>query len=117
MIGYIFILSPEGKLYIASDDNCFHSYFLMSFEGDSKGKAGPVSCAGEIEIENGKVSYISNLSGHYLPNLDQLIIAIHHLNQFDLFSETVVIGPCDYSDLTLEEVLSVDPDTLLENYR
>lgn len=61
---YIYVMSPGGKLYAALPSEVkHHSYFLAGEQ---------VKCAGMIKIENGKLIQLSNESGHYKPDTDDL---------------------------------------------
>jgi len=58
----IFVMDEYGNTYAAKNphmmDNFAHSSFLSG---------GPVASAGEFEVINGSLQFISNKSGHYLP--------------------------------------------------
>lgn len=64
----IYVMSPNGNLYVSNYHKVYrfhHSSFL---------RGGDVAGAGELQITQGKVTYYSNCSGHYLPTdvmLDQ----------------------------------------------
>ena len=66
----IFVLDQFGQLYFShrSERGVFHhSSFLAG---------GAVACAGEMIVENGRVRYVNNQSGHYQPPpaaLEQLL--------------------------------------------
>ncbi len=62
----IFVMNPNGDMYAANDrvpGKFQHSSFLAG---------APVAAAGEIEVHNGVVQFISGKSGHYRPSADQL---------------------------------------------
>lgn len=63
---YRYVVSPKGGLYIISDysDDVFHN----SIRGSQ-----PVQCAGAVEISDGRITKISNESGHYRPTKAQLL--------------------------------------------
>ena len=54
-------------------ENSFHH---SSFNG-----GGAVRCAGMIKIDRGRVTYVSNNSGHYQPDKQLLRNFVHHLQQ------------------------------------
>ena len=59
---YIFVMNGAGEIYSASKSVVqHHSAFLAG---------GPVAAAGSWRVENGKVTSITNMSGHYQPPLD-----------------------------------------------
>jgi hypothetical protein len=69
----IWVMDPAGRLYVSStpQPGMFnHSTFLGG---------GSVICAGEIIIEDGKITFISNMSGHYQPPDGALDNAIEKL--------------------------------------
>lgn len=59
----IFVMSPEGKIYLCkqSEYGKFHHSSFLS--------GGNVSAAGELTIENGVIKKVTNKSGHYMPNM------------------------------------------------
>ena len=70
----IFVMDPEGKLYIGSHTpgEFHHSSFLSG---------APVASAGEMTVKNGKILEISNESGHYQPKQslnNQVISELKH---------------------------------------
>jgi hypothetical protein len=69
----IWVMDPTGRLYVSStpQPGMFnHSSFLGG---------GSVICAGEIIIEDGKIKFINNRSGHYEPEDETLDNAIAKL--------------------------------------
>lgn len=63
---YIFVLAPDDRLYVQQEptglvvrkDDFTHACFLAG---------SPCKVAGEIFIRRGRVKYLNNASGHYLP--------------------------------------------------
>lgn len=69
----IFVMNPNGDIYAANDrvpGKFQHSSFLAG---------APVAAAGEIEVHDGVVKFISGKSGHYRPGADQLDQMVHNL--------------------------------------
>lgn len=59
---YIFVMSPDGNIYSADKRHVMHhSSFLAGRE---------VASAGKWRVEEGKLTYINNSSGHYMPPSD-----------------------------------------------
>ena len=68
----IYAMDNNGQLYVQPNDaNTLNHCSFLSGQ--------PVVCAGEIEFKNGKLVYISNGSGHYRPQTEQLRQAIRVL--------------------------------------
>ena len=77
-----FAIDQYGRLYIHEHiteatphkpETFFHSSF---FSG------GPGKCFGMIKIEDGKITYISNHSGHYKPDEGNLNDSVERLNPY-----------------------------------
>lgn len=68
----IYVLSPDGLMYSGSHkvSKFHHSSFLAA--ADAAG-------AGELKVTNGKISEISNKSGHYRPGIPQLVQTLEFL--------------------------------------
>lgn len=82
-----YVMSKEGNLYISHQDVRsiiqYHTSFLLEEE---------IICAGEICIQGGKITYIDNESGHFLPlpyHLDQCINI--------LSNKKVIDSKCEFS--------------------
>ncbi len=70
----IFVVGLGGDIHMASHRiGKFHHSSLLG------GK--PVAMAGEIKATQGKINWISNKSGHYLPTVLQLQQFLHHLGK------------------------------------
>ena len=82
---YRFALSPKGGLYIdlpSTKDLGCHSKF----------RAGqPVRCAGNLDVEDGQITYMNNHSGHYLPNATAMERAVTFLVGDGLVSPDVTL--------------------------
>ena len=65
----IYVISGEGNFHVASHKvgQYHHSSILAG---------GKVACAGEMKVTNGILSFISNKSGHYRPDNDDLLHAL-----------------------------------------
>ena len=72
-----YVYTDDGSLFIAEHREGYfhHSSFLSG---------GPVSCAGMIRIEKGRVKFISNNSGHYKPSKDRLLKFVRELWRYGL---------------------------------
>jgi len=83
---------------------CHHSRF---FHKDNIGL--PIACAGHIEVQNGKISKINNSSGHYMPSILQLILAISYFHEKGVVAENLNLEGV-YGTLnnpTLKQILSI----------
>ena len=79
----IWALDLDGNLRINSRDiSCElvtnHHYLFSGVD---------VACAGHISIKDGKVTYIDNASGHYMPSHLNLLFAIKYFHDLELFAE------------------------------
>jgi hypothetical protein len=70
----IFVLDGKGNLY-ASNEQAKGRLHHSSFLGGA-----PVASAGEIGVVNGKVTFLSDRSGHYAPQADCITQAIRYLH-------------------------------------
>jgi len=70
----IYVMSETGNLHVSSHvmGNRHHSSLL----GGS-----PVSCGGEMEVRGGRLSWLSNKSGHYMPKVPHLLQVLHQLQK------------------------------------
>lgn len=77
---YIFVMDTEGNLFV-HEDNQSKDGKRIGHPAFTRGKA--VACAGEISVQNGKITEISNASGHYRPggySLHRVVEALHGRN-------------------------------------
>ena len=66
-------MDPMGNIYAANDrvpGKFQHSSFLAG---------SPIAAAGEIEVHDGVVKFISGKSGHYRPSAQQLDQMVNNL--------------------------------------
>jgi len=70
----IYVMSVQGNFYIAEQEmgRRHHSSLLAG---------GHIACGGELTMLNGRVSYINNNSGHYLPNIKHFLQVLHQLSK------------------------------------
>jgi TPR repeat protein len=84
---YLFVLDLNNQLYIASEqreiagNQLFHHSTFLAGE--------PVIAAGEVTIENNKITKLANYSGHYMPNANAILDAFNRLNEAGMLSEDV----------------------------
>ncbi len=62
---FIFIMDENGEIYVA-DENLWNR--VLNFHHSSFLAGKPVAAAGEIAFSAGRVTNISNISGHYRPS-------------------------------------------------
>lgn len=62
----IYVMSPAGNLHVSSH-SVGHRHHSSLLAGN------PVACAGEIEVKRGRIVWLSNKSGHYLPGREHLL--------------------------------------------
>ena len=55
------------------------------------GYGKPVACGGHIKFKDGLITKITNGSGHYMPNSDQLKLVCKHFKDLGVLSKDVVI--------------------------
>jgi hypothetical protein len=70
----ILIIDEKGDMYVSNYQKA------MEFHHSSLGQGNPVAMAGEIEVTNGKLNYMSNRSGHYHPTKEFMDQSIEHLS-------------------------------------
>lgn len=76
---FLFVLSPEGKLYAVRPLDMDEPFFHSSFFSKDFGKYDKhLVTAGEIHIADG-ILYMSNRSGHYRPPMNTLLEAAREL--------------------------------------
>lgn len=74
--GYVTHFSGPGKaIYVMSATGNLHlnSHSVGHYHHSSLLAGIPVACAGEIEIKNGRIVWLSHKSGHYKPAREQLL--------------------------------------------
>jgi hypothetical protein len=81
----IWVMSPEKRLYVSaihSPGNFNHSSFL---------EGGSILAGGDIIIKDGKITHISNRSGHYRPPLAALVQALSVLKEWGVLANNVEV--------------------------
>jgi hypothetical protein len=81
----IFIIDEKGDMYVSSYQKA------REFHHSSLGQGKPVAMAGEIEVTDGKLNYMSNRSGHYHPTKELMDRSVEHLSQQGLDFSSVKI--------------------------
>jgi hypothetical protein len=79
-----FVWSEEGELFIGEHRG--HVFHHSSFVSGRR-----VRCAGMIKVDNGKVSAISNNSGHYKPRKQQMVNMVRFLNGAGAFAQAAQV--------------------------
>ncbi len=65
--GYaVYVMSAEGNLHV-------HSHSVGHYHHSSMLAGANVAGAGEIAVTNGRITFLSNKSGHYTPNREHLL--------------------------------------------
>lgn len=82
----IYVMDKEGNIYIHTEPS------FSTIHHSSLTAGGEVSAAGEIRIENGKLTYIDRNSGHYRPPPEFLEQAMQRLEDMGIDTSTVVMG-------------------------
>ena len=62
----IYVMAPDGKIYA-------HTHKISRFHHSSFLAGGDVAGAGEIKVNNGRLTGITNKSGHYRPGPEYLV--------------------------------------------
>jgi hypothetical protein len=109
----IFVLNAEGHLFSGHNIPGVHHSYLYKEGGFGK----DVAMAGDLSVKNGKITYISNTSGHYQPNRDQLVLALHYLHKLGVLDPAVTINVAgEFLQPTLAQILSLDTQAILDRY-
>jgi len=85
--GYRYVLSMGNEMYAAANQTIsvgYHSSFMAGM---------PVQCAGQIWIENGRVTKVSNASGHFQPVDRALVKVLHYLRMNGVTLSKVTVDP------------------------
>lgn len=74
---------PGKAIYVMSQSGTFHvaSHIVGRYHHSSLLAGQAVACAGEMEVDQGKLLWLSNKSGHYQPNLNHLVQVLHQLQK------------------------------------
>lgn len=95
---YIYALDLEGNLYIAKEGDFDLNQPNFRLQHPSFSSGGRLLAAGTIEIKNGKVIYIDNASGHYIPGEFSLFKVISELKKMN-----VVDSSCKVDFATMDK--------------
>lgn len=104
---------PKIEYVIDANNQLWLNYNLDNFKKGGNhptitGDGKAVLCGGHITIENGKITYIDNNSGHFRPSKRQLWQALCLLNQRGLISSNATIGYIQ-EDLMIKPFSEVKP--------
>jgi len=108
----IYVIGKNGTLYVQNDLNghfagLHHSFFLKSKPAkELYGYGKPVACGGHLNIIDGKITFISNNSGHYQPSLTQLKLVVKYFHQKGVLAETIQIKDALGTSYSLPEILN-----------
>ena len=91
----IFVMSQSGNIHFSSHivGNRHHSSLLAGAN---------VACGGEFQVVNGHLSWLSNKSGHYRPQVAHLLQVLHQLQKKGVpmgFSLRVMPDNATYADV------------------
>lgn len=89
----IYVFDKEGHFYVGNrhpdtaKNLIFHTDLLRkkSFLSEAQSHGEDTACAGELKASFGKITFISNKSGHYLPTKEQFALTIKLLDSYQLF--------------------------------
>ncbi|MBX3654490.1 MAG: hypothetical protein KIS62_12930 [Ramlibacter sp.] len=73
---WAYVISPAGRLYV-------HMHVADNFHHSSLLAGGRVLGAGMVGVSNGRIVYINNKSGHYMPTPAEFFKAIRQLKRFE----------------------------------
>jgi len=113
----------RDRLY-TTENGPHHTYFLKSKPGKiGYGIGKNVACAGMLQAKNGKIVFIDNSSGHYLPIEDQLKVAVQFLSKKGVLDKNIKISvrEPDYEgggtkEVYLESIMGENIGTILSSY-
>ena len=81
----IYVMDEAGEIYISRFQH------IGKWHHSSLAGGKPVAGAGEMVIENGKLTFISNVSGHYQPNRFLMVQTLYELRKKGISLDGVVI--------------------------
>lgn len=97
----IYAISPTWDFYVRSQA------YYGNHPGLLQGRFA--WCAGHVSIEKGKITFLSNNSGHYLPHVYHFYTFVEELDQKELFAENALLevarGMKDQSLFSVREFL------------
>jgi len=91
--GAIFVMDGNGRIF-ASTKNEVGKFHHSSFLGGE-----PTAMAGHMIVQNGKVLYMDNVSGHYRPDVDQLQQMRRHLGNQGMDLSGVANAGAKFNDV------------------
>jgi hypothetical protein len=71
----IFVIGPDNKLYAGSKARAGRGE-RKAFNHSSFFSGAPVKCAGTVRLSGGKITLVSELSGHYTPTRAMVALAV-----------------------------------------
>ncbi len=83
----LFVMDGQGNVYATYDPSYAHSTFLAG---------EPVAASGRLRVEKGKLVFVSNASGHYLPPIELIHQFLHHLSSQGIDTSEVKISERRY---------------------
>lgn len=83
----IFVMDERGRIYASMNQK---TYF---FHHSSLSQGKPMAMAGEMEVHDGVLQYISNQSGHYWHSNEYLDQAVEHMKSEGIDFEFVHVDP------------------------
>jgi hypothetical protein len=104
---YIFVIGPDNKIYAGSKARAAAGQ-PGAFNHSSFFSGGPVRSAGTMRVNGGRITRISNQSGHYSPTKEMVVQAVRKFSGGDadwLGSVTVALGA---KTMTGAELLGAD---------
>ena len=79
---FIFVIGPDNKVYAGKKARA-KAGERTAFNHSSFFAGGPVKSAGTIKVSGGKITELSDLSGHYTPKPAMVVTAIRKLGTHD----------------------------------
>ncbi|MGN6332610.1 MAG: hypothetical protein ACTHOD_13290 [Motilibacteraceae bacterium] len=70
----IFVVGVDGDIHL-------HNHAIGQYHHSSLLDGGDVAMAGEMKVDKGKIVWLSDKSGHYVPSLDHLLQFLHRLKK------------------------------------
>lgn len=71
----IFVMDEHGNVFASCEPDVFRVHHSSLAQGK------PVAMAGELEVQNGSLKYISNNSGHYTPSEEFFQRGMNHMRE------------------------------------
>ncbi|MGN6246281.1 MAG: hypothetical protein ACTHQ3_21740, partial [Motilibacteraceae bacterium] len=70
----IYVVGMDGDIHM-------HNHSLGQYHHSSLLDGGDVAMAGEMKVVKGKIQWLSDKSGHYVPSKDQMLQFLHYLKK------------------------------------